>query len=52
MTLEEAARQFKMPLDDLKKMRGEGILSDPLAPHLLQVILIRLALEPAVLSKP
>lgn len=32
MTLEEAARQFKMPLDDLKKMKGEGLLSDPLAP--------------------
>jgi hypothetical protein len=31
MTLEEAAKQFRMPLEALKKMHGEGLLSDPLA---------------------
>jgi len=31
MTLEEAAKQFSIPLDDLKRMEREGLLSDPLS---------------------
>jgi hypothetical protein len=33
MTLEEAAKQFRLPLEHLEKMRGEGLLSDPLSPQ-------------------
>jgi hypothetical protein len=33
MTLEELSHQFKIPLEDLKAMRVEGLLSEPLHPQ-------------------
>ncbi len=30
MTLEEAAKQFRIPLEHLEKIRCEGLLSEPL----------------------
>ncbi len=33
MTFKEASHQFKIPIDDLKAMRSEGLLSEPLPPQ-------------------